>query len=274
MRSPPGFALGVIGGVIILFEMLLWPRKSLFRGWRLGRTKVWMTAHIWLGLLTHPPAALARWVPLQSAQLDARRSSHVAAGPGRRQRASSGSRFQNILPRLMLDQVPAETIYAQIGHVLSQYRDEAGRLVEITCGRAPAAMEGTDGEAVVGELPQRHLPIRPWGRCDRSDGLRERWSTRTSRPACVPGSDALFAFYRDQIEPYLRAARGGDCFWVRRARRWRCSRPSRPACLRTPIRWWTVWPISAINAGSSISRRGCISGFTRGSAFTSRCLWH
>ena len=42
------------GGAIILFEMLLWPRKSLWRGWRLGRTKLWMTAHIWLGLLTIP----------------------------------------------------------------------------------------------------------------------------------------------------------------------------------------------------------------------------
>src|SRR5262245_13312614 len=52
--SPPGFALGVFGGSIILFEMLLWPRKSLLRGFRLGRTKVWMTAHIWLGLLTVP----------------------------------------------------------------------------------------------------------------------------------------------------------------------------------------------------------------------------
>ena len=30
--SPPGFIYGVLGGGIILFEMLLWPRKSLWRG--------------------------------------------------------------------------------------------------------------------------------------------------------------------------------------------------------------------------------------------------
>jgi len=30
--SPPGFAFGVLGGGIILFEMLLWPRKSWWRG--------------------------------------------------------------------------------------------------------------------------------------------------------------------------------------------------------------------------------------------------
>ena len=42
--------------------------------------------------------------------------------------------LQNILPRLMLEQVPAETIHAQIGHILEQYRDEAQRLVDVTCG--------------------------------------------------------------------------------------------------------------------------------------------
>ena len=52
--SPPGLTFGVAGGSIIIFEMLLWPRKSLWRGLRLGRTKTWMMAHIWLGLLTFP----------------------------------------------------------------------------------------------------------------------------------------------------------------------------------------------------------------------------
>src|SRR5262249_52719330 len=52
--SPPGFVLGVLGGGIILFEMLLWPRKYWWRGRRLGRTKWWMMAHIWLGLLALP----------------------------------------------------------------------------------------------------------------------------------------------------------------------------------------------------------------------------
>ena len=63
--SPPGFAYGVAGGAIILFEMLLWPRKSLWRGWRLGRTKLWMTAHIWLGLLDDSLAAFARRLSFQ-----------------------------------------------------------------------------------------------------------------------------------------------------------------------------------------------------------------
>ena len=133
--SPPGFIYGVLGGGIILFEMLLWPRKSLWRGFRLGRTKLWMTAHIWLGLLTIPLlllhggfhfrlststlAAVLMWLLV------------LVVGSG-----MVGLVLQNILPRLMLEQVPAETIYGQIGHILEQYRAEAGRLVDQTCGHS------------------------------------------------------------------------------------------------------------------------------------------
>ena len=80
----PASLMGRLGGGIILFEMLLWPRKSLWRGWRLGRTKLWMTAHIWLGLLTTSLAALARRLSFQPVGVDSRVRSHVASGPGGR----------------------------------------------------------------------------------------------------------------------------------------------------------------------------------------------
>ncbi|MFX7663247.1 hypothetical protein ABTJ72_18785, partial [Acinetobacter baumannii] len=50
-----GFGWGVVAAGIILFEMLLWPRK-LLRSWRIGRVQTWMRAHIWLGLLVLPLA--------------------------------------------------------------------------------------------------------------------------------------------------------------------------------------------------------------------------
>src|SRR5262249_56904224 len=57
-RRPSGsslalFLFGIAGGSICLFEFLLWPRKR-WRVLRLGPTKVWMRAHIWLGLLAVP----------------------------------------------------------------------------------------------------------------------------------------------------------------------------------------------------------------------------
>src|SRR5437867_3259605 len=51
--SLPGFTFGVVGGLVIVFEFLLWWRKKV-RVWRIGRVQVWMRAHIWLGLLCVP----------------------------------------------------------------------------------------------------------------------------------------------------------------------------------------------------------------------------
>jgi hypothetical protein len=205
--SPPGFAYGLVGGGIILFEMLLWPRKSLWRGWRLGRTKLWMTAHIWLGLLTLPLlllhgsfqfslatstlAAVLMWLLVLV----------VSSG-------AIGLVFQNIVPRLMLEQVPAETIYSQIGHILEQYRDEAERLVELTCGRSPVNGDGSDDRALPRE-PATAAPsfvslgsVRTVGRQQGNVvqvGIEAVW---------VPGSEALLTFYQEQIGPYLCARSG------------------------------------------------------------------
>jgi hypothetical protein len=51
--SSPGLACGIAGGLIIVFEMLLWLRKH-YRTWRVGRAQAWMRAHIWFGLLCLP----------------------------------------------------------------------------------------------------------------------------------------------------------------------------------------------------------------------------
>jgi len=205
--SPPGFAYGVLGGGIILFEMLLWPRKSLWRGWRLGRTKLWMTAHIWLGLLTLPLlllhggfhfnlststlAAVLMWLVV------------MVVGSG-----IFGLVLQNILPRVMLEQVPAETIYSQIGHILEQYRAEADRLVELTCGRSPVDGGGGDDRAMPGE-PAIAAPSFVSLGSLRTVGRQQGEVVQVGiEAAWVPGSEALLTSYRDQIEPYLRARSG------------------------------------------------------------------
>ncbi len=203
--SPPGFAYGVLGGGIILFEMLLWPRKSLWRGWRLGRTKLWMTAHIWLGLLSIPLlllhggfhfrlsastlAAVLMWLLV------------LVVGSG-----VLGLVLQNILPRLMLEQVPAETIYAQIGHILEQYRDEAQRLVDQTCGQSTSAGGNRAMPAEAGVAPGSHVAVGSVRQVGRVAGQGRASEHR--RPDWVAGSEALLSFYGDQVEPYLRAGSG------------------------------------------------------------------
>ncbi len=202
--SPPGFAYGVSGGAIILFEMLLWPRKSLWRGFRLGRTKLWMTAHIWLGLLTIPLlllhggfhfsfggstlAAVLMWLLV------------LVVGSG-----VLGLVLQNIVPKLILDQVPAETIHAQIGHILEQYRAEARRLVEVTCGD-PASSEG---ERTMPADANPTLTSRVGSGSVRQVGRVQGKVVQSSTQAgWVPGSEALKSFHRDQVDPYLGARSG------------------------------------------------------------------
>jgi hypothetical protein len=187
--------------------MLLWPRKSLLRGWRLGRTKLWMTAHIWLGLLTIPVLLMHGGLHfnLTSSTLAAVLMWLLVAVVGS---GLFGLALQSFVPRLMLEQVPAETIYAQIGHVLEQYRAEAERLVEITCGRSPADGAGADGQAKAAEAVPAAASYALMGSVRQVGRVQGKMGNVEIELRQVPGSDALFSFYRDQIEPYLCARSG------------------------------------------------------------------
>jgi|GEM_PF-6106312 len=104
--SLPGLVLGTVAALIILFEMALWPRK-LLRRMRLFPTRYWMSAHIWFGLACLPIAiahsglhwggwltTLLMWLLIVT----------VASG-------AVGLALQNIIPKWMLRQIPAETIH-------------------------------------------------------------------------------------------------------------------------------------------------------------------
>jgi hypothetical protein len=201
--SPPGLAFGIFGGAIIVFEMLLWPRKSLWRGLRLGRTKSWMMAHLWLGALAFPLLLLhgrfhfALGSSTLAALLMWLLAAVIVSGLW-------GLVVQNIIPRLMLEQVPAETIYSQIGHILMQYGDEADQLVWLTCGRPAHAGAANSGTPDADE-PRSYLvegTLRKVGRVQGKvvqAGVEAAW---------VPGSEPLLAFHRGQVDPYLRAESG------------------------------------------------------------------
>jgi hypothetical protein len=204
--SPPGFTYGLLGGAIILFEMLLWPRKSLWRGWRLLPTKIWMIAHLWLGLLALPLlllhgrfhfdprasalAAVLLWLLVVV----------VASGV-------FGLVIQNIVPRLMLEKVPAETIYSQIGHVLEQYRADAQRLVALTCGQSERIPQG-DALAVPGAIAGDSPSFFSVGTVRQIGHVQGKVVQVGLEAGWVSGSEPLLAFYQDKIEPYLGATSG------------------------------------------------------------------
>jgi hypothetical protein len=196
--SLPGFTFGVAGGAIILFEMLLWPRKKL-RAWRIGRAETWMKAHIWLGLLSVPLLVLHSGFRLGGTLSTLLMVLFLAViGSG-----VFGLVLQQFLPRMMLDRLPAETIYSQIDRLSDQLREEAERLVLATCGPegGAAAAPSESGEGPAGRAAE-HVAVA----VVRSAGRVHGKAVQTVVPtAPVPGAEALRDFHRRAIEPFLRS---------------------------------------------------------------------
>ena len=194
--SLPGFTFGIVGGLICLFEFLLWPRKKK-RAWRLGRVQVWMRAHIWLGLLAVPLLLLHtgfRWGGTLSTVLMVLFLIVIASGVW-------GLVVQQFLPSRMFEDVPAETIYSQIDRVISQLHREAELLVLATCGpeengRPTTAAERDD----LAEIGAAHLVV---GAVRTAGRVQGKVIETRSATAFVPDSGYLRSFYQDTVGPYL-----------------------------------------------------------------------
>jgi hypothetical protein len=132
--SMVGLTAGTIAGLIMFFEMFLWPRKTLFRAWRIGRTKHWLKAHHWLGILCLPLALLhgGFHFSMSQSQIAAMlmwlTTIVVLSGV-------LGAWIQNIMPKRMLETLPGETIVGQIPQVLESYRQEAETMVREVTGQ-------------------------------------------------------------------------------------------------------------------------------------------
>jgi hypothetical protein len=195
-RSFPGFTFGVLGGLICLFEAALWWRKKV-RTWRIGRTQVWMRAHIWLGLLAVPLLVYHsgfRWGGPLSTVLMALFLVVIASGVW-------GLVVQQFLPNRMFAEVPAETIYSQIDHVTGLLAHEGEQLVLATCGPEEAPVNGAPAAqlepATVGA---GHLVVG----AVRSAGRVQGKVLETLAPANpVPNSEFLRVFFRNSVKPYL-----------------------------------------------------------------------
>jgi hypothetical protein len=203
--SLPGFTFGVLGGVIILFELLLWWRKKV-RRWHIGRTKVWMSAHIWLGLLCVPLLAYHSGFCLGgtlSTLLMLLFLLVIASGVW-------GLVLQQVLPQRMLMELPAETIYSQIDHVASQLAAEAEQLVLATCGPVEGGLAAREKEnEKVAELTAAgHLTVG----LVRSAGRVQGKVLQSRVPRALTGeAEALRCFFQKTIAPFLtQGSRSGS----------------------------------------------------------------
>ena len=110
--SLSGLVLGSLAGAIFLFELALVAKKTKpFRTARwLLSAQTWMKAHIWLGLLTVPLVILhsgGRLGGTLTTLFVLVFAVVIASGIW-------GLALQNLLPRLLLEAAPAETVYSQI----------------------------------------------------------------------------------------------------------------------------------------------------------------
>jgi hypothetical protein len=203
--SLPGLVCGTLAGAIILFEFLLWPRKTLVRVWRIGRTQTWMRAHVWLGLLAVPLVGVHAWKELGgtlSTLLVVLFGIVIVSG-------IFGLVLQQILPRVMLDRVPAETIYSQVDRMARQYCDEADELVSAICG-VPAADKEVNsasverGDPVEAAAATTHVTI---GAMRSIGAVRGRVWQMQAVVSTVPDSGVLRTAFSSVIRPYLLAGR-------------------------------------------------------------------
>jgi hypothetical protein len=133
-----GLTFGAIALGLMLFAALLSLRKR-FPIWRIGRTKVWMRAHLWLGFLALP-------MVLFHAAFHARGGltvvlmwlTVIVVVSG-----IVGALLQHTLPLKIFREVPFETIYDQIPVICEQLVTEARtRAIDVTQNLAPATGPG------------------------------------------------------------------------------------------------------------------------------------
>ena len=113
--TPLGLAFGAISLGIFVFAALLNLRKKIPL-WRIGTVQLWLRAHIWLTFLTIPLILLHGGFRLggpMTTLLMALYALVMVSG-------IYGLALQHIMPRLMKERLPAETVFEQIPHIRAQ----------------------------------------------------------------------------------------------------------------------------------------------------------
>jgi hypothetical protein len=113
--TPLGLWFGSISLGIFIFAALLSLRKKIPL-WRVGTVQRWLRAHIWLTLLTIPLVVLHSGFRLggpMTTLLMALYAIVMVSG-------IYGLFLQHLMPRLMKERLPAETVFEQIPHIRGQ----------------------------------------------------------------------------------------------------------------------------------------------------------
>jgi hypothetical protein len=138
--SVVGLTYGSIASAMMLFAVLLGLRRR-FPTWRVGRGTTWMRGHLWLGLLSFPIVLLHSGFSFGSGTLTRTLMVLFAivfvSG-------IFGAVMQVLLPRMMTERVPLETVYDQIAHVREQLLAEAEIAINDVCAVLEGDLSGAE----------------------------------------------------------------------------------------------------------------------------------
>ena len=137
--TPLGLWFGSISLAIFIFAILLSLRKKIPL-WRVGTVQRWLRAHIWLTILTIPLVILHSGFRLGGSMtifLMVLYTIVMVSG-------FYGLFLQHIMPRLMKERLPAETVFEQIPHIRSQLAVAAEKMRD---SFKPAPPKKTDAAA-------------------------------------------------------------------------------------------------------------------------------
>ena len=196
--SVTGLFFAAVGTGVIIFECLLGLRKR-YPASPLGRVKTWVSAHVWLGLLSfllilehagfrwgHGLAAILMWlfaVILVSGLF--------------------GVAMQNYIPRRMTELVPRETIYEQIPTIIRGLRGEADERVEFVTADLGIAEE--DAEFVrAGGVKQYFDPAQKKGAAEKLQVFVDKRKASPQIEIDEAAREAVRAHYLQEIRPFLR----------------------------------------------------------------------
>lgn len=125
----PGLIFGLIAALLMVYAGLLGARRR-FPSARLGSGAFWLRSHLWIGTLTVPFALfhagfglgggleIVLWLLFFAVILS----------------GFWGLALQNILPRMMLENIPRETFIQQIPHLCLQFVAQSDAAVAMKCG--------------------------------------------------------------------------------------------------------------------------------------------
>jgi len=136
--SWPGLAYGISGTGMIVFAALLAVRRK-FPTMRVGRMQVWMRGHVWLGLLSFPMilfhGGFSLGGPLTTALMVLFTIITLSG--------IFGLVVQQIVPKLMMEQIPAEVVYEQANVFINGLRLKAAERVESLFPKGRDEADGT-----------------------------------------------------------------------------------------------------------------------------------